>query len=234
MLTSLPLSHEGAEQMWRRERVIEGVSARAAIELHTALSDAVAAHRAAGRERARTMGNRGVAVRDAAAQETPPLMPEECAVRARLEAKARLYDAAADAGHSNSSSSEDACLDFGAMKRVRTSAAKPAADREFIFAEPEKTGASSREEEEEEEKKGQKRDAHAVEDVIVEITEEDAATREAKRARHAAALDAVLSENSARAQQDAAQREARRARDAARIAHIRALQAAARRQQQPG
>lgn len=232
MLTSLPLSHEGAEQMWRRERVIEGVSARAAIELHTALSDAVAAHRAAGRERARTVGSRGVAARDAAAQETPPLLPEECAVRARLEAKARLYDAAADAGHSNSSSSEDACLDFGAMKRVRTSAAKPAADREFIFAEPEKTGASSREEEEE--KKGQKRDAHAVEDVIVEITEEDAATREAKRARHAAALDAVLSENSVRAQQDAAQREARRAKDAARIAHIRALQAAARRQQQPG
>ena len=224
--------------MWRRERVIEGVSARAAIELHTALSEAVAAQRAAGRARARVVpSNRGVAARAARdlAQEQPSPVSEDCAVRARLEAKARLYDAAVDAGHTTTSrNDEDACLDFGAMKRARTDTTKPVPDREFLFAEPPKTSGSDGKEGEEEDRKGRQRDAHAVEDVIVEITEEDAATREAKRARHAAALDAVLSENSARAQQDAAEREARRAEDAARIAHIRALQAAARQQRQPG
>lgn len=212
--------------MWRRERVIEGVSARAAIELHTALSEAVAAQRAAGRERARAgagagagPSNRGVAARAARdlAQEPLPsaAVPEECAVRARLEAKARLYDAAAAA-------------DTG----CGGSRSKSAPEREFIFAEPERS--ENKDEEEGGERKGRRRDAHAVEDLILEITEEDAATRDAKRARHAAALDAVLSENSARAEQDAAQREARRAKGAARIAHIRALQAAARQQQQPG
>lgn len=86
--------------MWRRERVIEGVSARAAIELRTALGEAVAAQRAAARAAVRARaepGNRGVdarAARDLA--ETPLLeaLPEDTAVRTRLEEKARMYDAA--------------------------------------------------------------------------------------------------------------------------------------------
>lgn len=205
--------------MWRRERVIEGVSARAAIELRTALGEAVAAQRAAARAAVRARaepGNRGVdarAARDLA--ETPLLeaLPEDTAVRTRLEEKARMYDAARG----------------GAAAKKRT----------FLFAQPEdddedqdKEDNNKENKEEEEGRKGKRRDAHAVQDVIVEITEEDAATREAKRARHMAALDEVLCENSVRAQQDAARREAQRAKDAARIAHIRALQAAARRQNQ--